>query len=294
MMGKIGSMAAAALAVPAVAVIAAVVSAQESGPTVVTGVTLTCANSAQVQERFVMDGDSWEITGVMTSGPEVSITVAGPSGDVTVVPTVNLEVGAGVVVGQPVTMRGTTVATTGEMVATSLVDACGGAGVQPSPEATGEPAAPDGAVADVDDEDEAEQGAACNGGPGNSGELRAKIKNGKAHIQRGAVSSANGATLVVETPDGPVTVVIDGDTKLRGNPESAAEVRVRGNVDDGVVEAEDVRVLCADGANEQAGNDADDETDDDDEGGEDEDEADDDDEGGDEDDKGEGEEDDDD
>ena len=55
MTGKIGSIAAAALAVPAVAVIAAVVSAQESGPTVVTGATLTCTNGAQVQKIFLYD-----------------------------------------------------------------------------------------------------------------------------------------------------------------------------------------------------------------------------------------------
>jgi hypothetical protein len=289
MTSKISTLLVVAITAPAIAAVAAIVSAQESPPTDVTGAVLTCANGAQVQERFRMDGDNWEITGVMTSGPEISITVAGPSGDVTVVPTVNLEVGNGVVAGQPVTMRGTTVAATGEMVATSLVDACGAAGVQPSPEATAEPTAPDeGAVSDVDDDDEAKEGVACNGGPGNSGELRAKIKNGKAHIQRGTVISADGGTIVVQTPEGALTVVIDGETKVRGDTESAAEVRVRGDIDDGVVQAEDVRVLCADAGNEQAGDD--DGADEDDEGGDDEDEAGDDDgdEGGKEDDEGEG------
>jgi hypothetical protein len=290
MTSKISTLLVAAVTAPAIAAVAAMVSAQESPPTDVTGAVLTCANGAQVQERFRMDGDNWEITGVMTSGPDVSITVAGPTGDVTVVPTVNLEVGAGVEAGGVVMMTGTTVAATGEMVATTLVDACGAAGLQPSPEATDEPTAPeDGAVADVDDDDEAKDGAECNGGPVNSGELRAKIKNGKAHIQRGTVTSADGGTITVETPEGPVTVIIDGETKVRGDTESAAEVRVRGDIDDGVVQAEDVRVLCADAGDQQAGDDVDDGADEGDEGDEDEDEAGDDDgdEGGKEDDEGE-------
>jgi hypothetical protein len=162
MKGTLGSILVAVVAAPAIAVVAAVVSAQEGGsPGDVNGAMLACPDGAQVQERFSLDGDAWSVTGVMTAGPDVTITVAGPSGDVTVVPTINLEAGPGVAVGQPVTMKGTTVAATGEMVATSLVDACAGVSAEPSPEATGGPEADDDEVdaEETDHPDEEQAGA---------------------------------------------------------------------------------------------------------------------------------------
>jgi len=293
MKSKISTLVAAAVAAPALAIIGAVVSAQEGGgPVELLGETLACPNAAQVRERFAMEGDNWSVTGVMTAGPDISITVAGPSGEVTVVPTVNLEVGAGVQLSQPVTMRGSTVAATGEMVATSLTDACAGAASAPT-------AAPDQTATGQEDDDPGEdddagedagagQSGVCNRGAGRPGELRMHINRGGVHIQRGAVTSSEGGSLVVETPDGPLTVVLDGDTKIKGDPNAGTEVKVRGEMDDGVVVAEEVKVLCphspgergeGEGEKHEGDEDDDDEDEGDEDKGEDDDGDDDDDDG---------------
>jgi len=139
------------LVAPAVAALAAIVSAQESDvPTDITGDTLACPNGAQVQSRFVLDGDSWEVTGVLQAGLTGMITVSGPTGDVSVTPTVNLVIKGDPQLGQPVTMSGT-IAMTGEMAATTIADACLAASSD-SPSAT--PAADGSAGQPVSDENE--------------------------------------------------------------------------------------------------------------------------------------------
>ena len=130
------------LVAPAVAALAAIVSAQESDvPTDIRGETLTCPSGAQVESRFTLNGDSWVVTGILQAGLTATITVSGPTGDVSVTPTVNLAITGDPQLGQPVTMAGQ-IAMTGEMVATTIVDACSAATTDTSsPSAEDDPAA---------------------------------------------------------------------------------------------------------------------------------------------------------
>jgi len=131
----------AILVAPAVAALAAIVSAQESDvPTDIRGESLTCPSGGQVESRFTLNGDAWVVTGILQTGLIGTITVSGPTGDVSVTPTVNLAITGDPQLGQPVTMAGK-IAMTGEMVATTIVDACVGAPAVPaSPSAEDDPA----------------------------------------------------------------------------------------------------------------------------------------------------------
>jgi len=145
----------ALLVAPAVAALTAIVSAQESDvPTDIRGETLTCPSGAQVESRFTLNGDSWVVTGMLQAGLTGTITVSGPTGDVSVTPTVNLAITGDPQLGQPVTMAGQ-IAMTGEMVATTIVDACSAATTDtPSPSAEGDPAAEPASNEDGDKHEE--------------------------------------------------------------------------------------------------------------------------------------------
>jgi len=246
MKSKAGIVLAAILVAPAVAALAAIVSAQKSDvPTDVRGEMLTCPNGAQVQSRFVLEGDAWEVTGILQAGLTGTITVSGPTGDVSVTPTVNLVVTGDPQLGQPVTMDGT-LAMTGEMVATSILNACAAA---PTDDPFPTPGGDDPAGQPVLDQDDAEgddEGEkVCNRGAGHAGNLLMHVNNGGVHIQRGTVTSFDGQSLEVTVPDGSLTVMIAHSTHLNGDPANAVEVKVRGEFDEGgVVIADEVKVLC--------------------------------------------------
>jgi hypothetical protein len=146
----------AILVAPAVAALAAIVSAQESDvPTDIRGESLTCPSGAQVESRFTLNGDAWVVTGILQTGLTGTITVSGPTGDVSVTPTVNLAITGNPQLGQPVTMAGK-IAMTGEMVATTIVDACAAAPAVPvSPSAEDDPAAQPVSNEDGDKHEEA-------------------------------------------------------------------------------------------------------------------------------------------
>jgi hypothetical protein len=227
------------------------------------------------------------VTGILTAGAADSITVTGPSGDVTAAPAVNLAVTGDPQPGQPATMEGTTSPATGELVATSLSDPCDtDATASPtddaasptdttaSPTDSTTPTETDGAAdqspeatddADDDDADELDGEDDCNRGSGQSGDLRSHSNSGGVHIQRGTVVSFSDDTLVVLTESGEVTVLITEDTGVKGDPSLAMEVKVRGDLDDGVVIADEVKVLCPNahgGDDDFEGDDVDDEDDD--------------------------------
>jgi hypothetical protein len=153
MKSKAGAFVAVLLVAPAIAALAAIVSAQETDvPTDTKGDMLACPSGTQVQSRFTLNGDAWEVTGVLSAGLEGTITVSGPSGDVSVTPTVNLVVTGDPQAGQPVTMSGT-IAMTGEMVAISIVDACLGAeSVGDEPAQSGSDGSDSADSADEDDD----------------------------------------------------------------------------------------------------------------------------------------------
>jgi hypothetical protein len=68
--------------------------------------------------------------------------------------------------------------------------------------------------------------------------------NGGVHVQRGRVVSVNGDVLVVLTSEGEITVEIGDDTHLNADPERAIEVKVRGEMEGDVLEADEVKSLC--------------------------------------------------
>ena len=271
MSAKLGVVLLAVLIAPAVAALTAIVSAQEgSSPSVVTGETLTCPNGVQVQSRFSLEGDAWEVTGILQTGLTGTVTVSGPTGDVTVTPTVNLVISGDPQTGQPVTMAGST-AMTGEMVATSIVNACSADATdeptdaptdQPTDTSSPSPEATPGGESDVGeavDDDEGDDGdddvGICNRGAGHAGDLLMHVNGGGVHIQRGTVTSFDGEALLVVTPEGSVVVLIDDDTHLNGNLFAAEEVKVRGDFDElGQVVADEVKVLCPHTGGSNSGN----------------------------------------
>jgi hypothetical protein len=144
-------------------------------------------------------------------------------------------------------MAGMIPAATGEMVATSIATECPGTIPTTPAEVPPPPAAEIVAVVDepkIDEEPEGEADEVCNRGAGQSGELRKHENNGGVHIQRGQMVSIEGDTLSVQTPEGTVVVMIGDDTHLNGDPATAFEVKVRGDMDDGVLLADEVKVLC--------------------------------------------------
>jgi hypothetical protein len=256
----------AVLVAPGAAALAAIVSAQESdndvnpASTNVTGDALSCANGGEVESRFSLDGSAWEVTGILETGLTGTITVAGPTGDVSATPTVNLVVSGDPQTGQPVTMAGTTAAT-GELVATSVVNACAADPTNPPTDGPTDPpsampeatpaetpeATPAREIADDDEDldDEDDDDAVCNRGAGRAGDLLMHVNGGGVHIQRGTVTSFDGDVLLVVTPEGSVVVTIDGDTHLNGDLPAAVEVKVRGDLDElGQIIADEVKVLC--------------------------------------------------
>jgi len=126
----------------------------ETAPIFQGGEILTCPDGMQVQSRFTSDGDAWEVTGTLLSGLEGMITVAGPTGEVSATPAVNLVVTGEPVQGEVVTLTGTVVAVTGDMVATAIEDKCPApVGEVPPPEA-----APDEFADEDDDGGEGDEG----------------------------------------------------------------------------------------------------------------------------------------
>jgi hypothetical protein len=233
-----------ATSVVAVGVVTAGSIPEDNGPPtdLLGGEMLSCPDGTQVQSRFSRNGDSWEVTGILSTGLDGTITVAGPEEDVSATPTVNIVVSGDPQPGDVVTMAGMIPAVTGEMVATSVTAECPEAVAEVPPPAAEVAALSDGPDADEDFEDEAE--GVCNRGAGQSGELLMHENNGGVHIQRGQVVSLEGDTLSVQTPEGTMVVMIDDDTHLNGDPAAAVEVKVRGDMDDGVLIADEVKVLC--------------------------------------------------
>ena len=92
-------------------------------------------------------------------------------------------------------------------------------------------------------------GGECNSGPGNAGDFILEEGDGEAEIKRGTVLSFDGSVLMIDAPDGPLTVIVTSSTDVDGNLSLAEEVRVRGTLTDtGTILAERAKVLCPDSA----------------------------------------------
>ncbi len=238
-----------ATSVVAVGVVAAGSITEDNAPPtdLLGGEMLSCPDGTQVQARFSRNADAWEVTGILSTGLVGTITVAGPQGDVSATPAVNLVVSGDPQQGEVVTMAGMIPAATGEMVATSIAAECPGTDPTTPAEVPPPPAAEVVALVDDPNADEAVEDEAegvCNRGAGQSGEVLMHENNGGVHIQRGQVVSIEGDHLSVQTPEGTMVVMIDEDTHLNGDAAAGFEVKVRGDVDGGVLIADEVKVLC--------------------------------------------------
>ncbi len=92
-------------------------------------------------------------------------------------------------------------------------------------------------------------GDECNSGPGDAGDCRLEIGDGEVEIKRGTVLSFEGGLLMIESPEGPLSVIVNTSTDVEGNLSLAEEVRVKGTLtEEGAILAEEVRVLCPDAA----------------------------------------------
>ena len=238
-------------------------SAQES--TSVEGDPVTCPDGRSFTSSFELDGARFEVLGTLTSMEGRSAVISGPTGDVPITLSDTAEVSTGLVIGDPVKVQGT-VDEFGVYIAAELIAVCV-AEPTPTPGATPVPEAPAGTPTPTPaPEFKVEE---CNRGPGQAGDLRLEVKDGEVKIKRGTVLSFMDGTLTIDTPAGPLSVLITSDTEVRGDLSIAAEVRLEGTLDeDGAVVAEKVRALCPgeadDGADDGEADDADDADDDDD------------------------------
>jgi hypothetical protein len=133
--------------------------------------------------------------------------------------------------------------------------------ISATPAGTAAPASPGQQVALVnpsdDGEGDADRDDDCKHGARGRGAAQLKVrKDGEARIRNAAVLSSDAGSLTVDTPGGPVVVRIDDDAEVNGDLAAAAEVEVEGELNDAnAIQASQVEVLCAVGADEDEGDD---------------------------------------
>jgi hypothetical protein len=85
----------------------------------------------------------------------------------------------------------------------------------------------------------------CNRGPGTQNDFRLRIEGSAGELQRGKVYVRGAGELTIPTPDGVLTVSVTAGTRIDdGDPDPGAEIRVEGTVENGVLEATRLKVLC--------------------------------------------------
>ena len=183
------------------------------------------ATNQPPDDGLFFPGDEVEFLATITSISGTSLTVETDFGSVIVTLTASTDIDGTLAAGVPIKVHATRQAD-GSFLAREI-------DVVVLP---GDPAAP-------------VSGDECNSGPGNAGDFILEVGDGEAEIKRGTVLSFEGNVLMIDAPDGPLTVIIDSSTDVEGNLSLAEEVRARGTlVDADTILAERVRVLCPDSA----------------------------------------------
>jgi Domain of unknown function (DUF5666) len=204
---------------------------------------IDCATGDDPSFELRIQGDTFEVTGRLESLTNDTISVVGPGLVVQIARDAGTTVEGGVDTGDPVRVEGT-VADAQQLHALAVALRCEEALTPaPSPGPTSAPA-----VQEV----QQQQTDGCNRDNGRGGSVRFEVnEDGEAKIKHGAVSANDGASLTVETPRGPVTVILDEDTEIRGDLGSAATVTVQGDrQDDNSILADEVKVQCPNGGDE--------------------------------------------
>jgi hypothetical protein len=210
---------------------------------------IDCAAEEDPHFQLRIEGNSFEVTGRLESLTNDRIRVLGPGLVVDIGRDSGTTIEGGLDAGDPVRVEGT-VADAQQLRALTVALLCEQpVTATPSPAST----------------PNAEPNEECNRGGGNGGSQRFEVDDGQVEIKRGTVSASSGDSITVETPTGPVTVVITEDTEVKGDLASAAEVNVKGDLqDDDSVLAREIEVLCPTGDESDRGNGG---GDDDDDGG---------------------------
>jgi Domain of unknown function (DUF5666) len=209
---------------------------------------IDCATGDDPSFELRIQGDTFEVTGRLESLTNDTISVVGPGLVVQIARDAGTTVEGGVDTGDPVRVEGT-VGDAQQLRALAVALRCEEA-LTPEPSPAPSPAASP-AVREVQ-----QQTDGCNSGNGRAaGAVRFEVEDdGEAEIKRGAVSANNGTSLTVETPRGPVTVILDEDTEVKGDLASAAAVTVKGDLqDDNSILANEVKALCPDGEEQNRG-----------------------------------------
>jgi hypothetical protein len=198
---------------------------------------IDCATGEDPHFEFRIQGDTFEVTGRLDSLTSDRISVLGPGLVVEIARDGATTIEGSVDTGDPVRVEGT-VGDAQQLRALAVALRCEEAlAAAPTPVA-----AP--AVQEVQ-----QQNDVCNRGNGRGGAVRFEVDDdGEAEIKRGAVTVNDGVSLTVETPAGPVTIVLDDETKIKGDLASALQVTVKGDLqDDNSILADEVKVVCPDG-----------------------------------------------
>jgi hypothetical protein len=200
---------------------------------------IDCATGDDPSFELRIQGDTFEVTGRLESLTSDVISVVGPGLVVQIARDAGTTVEGSVDAGDPVRVEGT-VADAQQLRALAVALRCEEA-LTPAPSPVPSPA-PAG-VQEVQQQNEA-----CNRGNG-IGAVRFEVDEaGEAEIKRGAVTASDGASLTVETPRGPVTVILDEDTEIKGDLQSAKVVTVKGELqDENSILADELKVQCPNG-----------------------------------------------
>ena len=234
----------AAIVLPALAVAGSVAFGEDSNSVTervdVAGEMLGCPDGSQVQSRFLLDGQSFQVTGRLTALDSSQIIVAGPSGTVTTTPTINVDVGDGVRVNDAVVAQGA-VFSNSTYVTGTVRRACGGAGATPAPTVATTPGA-----------EPETQGEDCNDDGESGSSLRVEKK--QVQVEHGKVTARGNGVLKLETAAGEVSVKTDEHTKIKGNTDKAHRVKVKGALEPGrTVTADEIEVTCQDDEDDDDG-----------------------------------------
>jgi hypothetical protein len=196
-----------------------------------------CATGDDPHFELRIEGTSFKVTGRLDSITSQQLRILGPGLIVELSRHARTQVDGGLGAGDPVMVEGN-VQDGGQLHALVVALRCEG-----SPAAT--PAPSPGPSAQTIRTEPAEAGQVCERSRARRA-LRLDVDDGDAEIKRGQVLSVDSNSLTVDTPRGPINVLAHEDTEVRGDFESAAEVRVRGELlRDGSLVAEELRVLCS-------------------------------------------------
>lgn len=241
---------------------------------------IDCATEEDPHFQLRIEGTTFEVTGRLESLTSDKISVMGPGLVVEISRDGATQIEGGLEAGDPVRVEGT-VLDAQQLKALAVALQCEGllsatpAPVAPAADGADDEDADDG---DDDEDEDGKDNEKCNPGEAQGrGALRLKVLNGgKVIIRRAAVLSQDSGSLTVDTPSGPLTVLLDEDTDTDGDLASALAVWITGEMqEDGSVLAEDVKVLCSDGDGDEDEREEDGDEDDDDDEEEDDDEDDD-------------------